>query len=102
MPLSEKGLKETKNLCEKMGVSFMALSDPLAFQFVDNLKNYDSLRKNSLLKPMASRKLETLGVMNHFPAFVFFYNEKLVKPIIHGYETPEGMKHYLQQFISAQ
>ncbi len=102
MPLSEKGLVEAEKLCAQNKINFVALSDPQSNLFIKDASTYDDLRKQSLAHPMASMQLQELGTLDHFPAMIFFKDGKIVKPILHGYESIEGMKIFLNTYLNSE
>ncbi len=45
-------------------------------------------------------QLQKMGPLDHFPAMIFFKNGKIVKPILHGYESIEGMKIFFKNYLN--
>lgn len=92
MYLSLKGLPEYRALAQKQGVQFLALLEPITNTRVNALK-----MDLSELAVLNSAKLINLDATQHFPAFIFFKEGKLIGRFNPGYDAPEKFEQRLKK-----
>jgi hypothetical protein len=97
MPLSEKGLLELEAITKPNKIHLTTLIDPQSSQFITKEFDLDQNHKKAL-----ANKLQRLGALNHFPAIIFYKDGKIITPILHGYEAPQGMKKFIQEHLQVK
>ena len=95
MYLSLKGLPEYQALAQKQGVQFLALIEPIT-NTRENALNMDLTK----LAVLDSAKLISLDATQHYPAFIFFKEGRLLGRFNPGYDAPEKFEQRLKKEFS--
>ncbi len=97
MPLSLLGLEEARGTALSHGVSFLALLDPME----TNSQSSKDPRYNHI-PILASKELIRRNATQHFPAKLFYKDQKLTGSFNPGYETPDILGSNLKKFLTSK